>query len=90
MTAGESRHTVRPGASGPGPGAGLEREPERAAMRNARVLLVAVLVVAQLWALTLVLDSWFRHRDGEMWLLIGFEALLFGVALALWLFGRRR
>ncbi len=75
-------------APGPGPGAGHDREPERAAILNARIALVATIVVGQLWALTLVLDTWFRHRDGEMWLLVGFEALSFVVALTAWLSGR--
>lgn len=90
MTAPADRHAIHQGASGPSPGAGAEREPERAAMRSARILLVAFLVAGQLWALTLVLDSWFRYRDGQMWLLIGFEALSFAVALAVVLYARRR
>jgi hypothetical protein len=76
------RHRVQRGGPGPGPGIGLDRDPDRAATRNARILLVATIVVGQLWALTLVLDSWFRYDDGQMWLLVGFEALSFVVAVA--------
>jgi hypothetical protein len=81
---------IRDGAPGPGPGTGVDREPERAAILNARIALVALVVVGQLWALTLVLNSWFRYRDGQMWLLVGFEALSFALALVFVLIGRRR
>lgn len=85
-----TRRPLRPGDTGPGPGAGYDRSPERAAMLGARILLVATVVVGQLWALTLVLDTWFRRHDGQMWLLVGFEALSFVVASAVWLSTRRR
>jgi hypothetical protein len=81
---------LRRGATGPGPGVGSDRDPDRAAIRNARIALVATVVVGQLWALTLVLDSWFRHKDGQMWLLVAFEALSFVVAFAVAYTGRNR
>lgn len=50
---------------------------------NARIGVVATIVVGQLWALTIALDRWF---SGEaVWLLVGFEALSFAIALAVWL-----
>ena len=85
-----TRQHVHDGGPGPGPGTGIDREPERATILNARIALVALVVVGQLWALTLVLNSWFRYRDGQMWLLIGFEALSFAVALLFALTARRR
>jgi hypothetical protein len=85
-----SPRRAHPGAPGPGVGAGVDRHPERTAVLVARILLVASVVVGQLWALTLVLDSWFRHDRGEMWLLVGFEAVSFAVALAVWLGARDR
>jgi hypothetical protein len=89
MTGSTGPH-IRAGGPGPGPGTGIDREPERTTILNARIALVALVVVGQLWALTLVLNSWFRHRDGQMWLLIGFEALSFVVALLIALMARRR
>lgn len=87
---GSTGEQVRAGAPGPGPGTGIDREPERATILNARIALVALVVLGQLWALTLVLNSWFRYRDGQMWLLIGFEALSLAVALLFALTARRR
>jgi hypothetical protein len=86
----QARHVVRAGGTGPGPGVGTDRDADRAAIRNARIALVATVVVGQLWALTLVLDAWFRYSDGQMWLLVGFQALSFVVAIAFAYAGRRR
>lgn len=52
-------------------------------MLNARIGIVATIVVGQLWALTIALNQWFS--GGQVWLLVGFEALSFAVALAVWL-----
>jgi hypothetical protein len=87
---GATGHHIRDGGPGPGPGAGIDREPERSTILNARIALIALIVVGQLWALTLVLNAWFRYEDGQMWLLIGFEALSFALALLIALIGRRR
>ena len=76
-------------ASGPGPGAGADREPDRASMLNARIAIVATVVVGQLWGLVVALNAWLDHRTGQVWLLLGFQVLSFAVATAVWLAGPR-
>ncbi|HZP90803.1 MAG TPA: hypothetical protein VFC04_07395 [Actinomycetota bacterium] len=78
---GDRRPRVR--NTGPGPGAGYDRDPERAGMLNARIAIVATIVVGQLWGLTVALNRFFENRSTA--LLVGFEALSFAVALAVWL-----
>lgn len=75
-------------SSGPGPGAGLERDPERAAIVIARIALVAMVVVGQLWALTVALNAYFEERMAIVWWLVAFEAISFAVALGIWLMAR--
>ena len=72
-------------SSGPGPGAGADREPDRASMLNARIALVATVVVGQLWGLMVALNAWLDHRTGQVLLLLGFQVLSFAVAAAVWL-----
>jgi hypothetical protein len=72
-------------ASGPGPGAGVDREPDRASMLNARIAIVATIVVGQLWALVVALNAWLDHRMSQVLLLLGFQVLSFAVAVAVWL-----
>jgi len=72
-------------STGPGPGAGVDREPERASMLNARIAIVATVVVGQLWGLTVALNAWLDRRAGQVWLLLAFQALSFAVAAAVWL-----
>jgi hypothetical protein len=74
-------------ASGPGPGAGTDRAPDRASMLNARIVIVATVVVGQLWGLMVALNAWLDHRTGQVWLLLGFQVLSFAVAVAVWLAG---
>jgi hypothetical protein len=69
--------------TGPGPGAGLDRDPERTGMLHARIAIVATIVVGQLWGLTVALNRYFEHEGVA--LLVGFEVVSFGVALAVWL-----
>ena len=76
-------------STGPGPGAGADREPDRASMLNARTALVATIVVGQLWGLTVALNAWLDHRMGQVWLLLGFQLLSFALAVAVWLATRR-
>jgi hypothetical protein len=76
-------------ASGPGPGGGADREPDRASMLNARIAIVATVVVGQLWGLMVALNAWLDHRTGQVWLLLGFQVLSFAVAAAVWLAGPR-
>ncbi|HWD46693.1 MAG TPA: hypothetical protein VHM23_23780 [Actinomycetota bacterium] len=76
-------------ATGPGPGAGADRDPERASMLNARIAIVATVVVGQLWGLTVALNAWLEHRMGQVWLLLAFQALSFALAVAVWLATRR-
>ena len=72
-------------SSGPGPGAGSDREPDRASMLNARIAIVATIVVGQLWGLMVALNAWLDHRTGQVWLLLGFQLLSLAVAVAVWL-----
>ena len=72
-------------STGPGPGAGYDRDPFRAAGLHVRIAIVATIVVGQLWALTVILDSWFLGDDGQVWLLVGFQVLSFVLALGVWL-----
>jgi hypothetical protein len=74
-----------PRVRSPGPGAGAEREPDRVAMLNARIAIVATVVVGQLWGLVVALNAWQDHRDGQVVLLLGFQLLSFAVAVAVWL-----
>ncbi len=76
------RRRVR--STGPGPGAGHERDPWRASILNARIAIVATIVLGQLWGLTVALNAWLTGRTGQVWSLIAFEALSFAVALAVW------
>jgi hypothetical protein len=76
-------------STGPGPGAGADREPDQAAMLSARTALVATIVVGQLWGLTVALNAWLDHRMGQVWLLLGFQLLSFVLAVAVWLAGPR-
>jgi hypothetical protein len=78
-----------PRSTGPGPGAGWDRDPWHASMLHARIALVATIVLGQLWALTVALNAWFEGDMGQVWWLLGFQALSFGVALLLWLASRR-
>ena len=45
-------------------------------MLSARIALVATIVVGQLWALTVMLDSWHEGDDGQVWLLLAFQVRL--------------
>ena len=72
-------------SSGPGPAAGTDREPDRASMLNARIAIVATVVVGQLWGLMVALNAWLDHRMGQVLLLLGFQVLSFAVAAAVWL-----
>jgi hypothetical protein len=72
-------------SSGPGPAAGADREPDRASMLNARIALVATVVVGQLWGLMVALNAWLDHRTGQVLLLVGFQVLSFAVAAGVWL-----
>ncbi|HSO52614.1 MAG TPA: hypothetical protein VL330_07640 [Actinomycetes bacterium] len=76
-------------APGPGLAAGADREPDRTAMLNARIAIVATIVVGQLWGLMVALNAWLDHRTGQVVLLLGFQLLSFAVALAVWLAGPR-
>ncbi|WP_432086589.1 hypothetical protein [Streptomyces sp. bgisy095] len=73
------RHT------GPGPGAGVEQEPERSSKLTARLALALSVVVGQLWGLTIVVDEWMSGDTGTAWWGAGFLVLSFLVVLGLWL-----
>ena len=76
-------------APGPGPGAGVEREPDRASMLNARIAIVATIVVGQLWGLMVALNAWLDHHIGQVVLLLVFQLLSFALAVAVWQAGSR-
>lgn len=48
-----------------------------------RIVIVATIVLGQLFALTVALEAKLLDRDGEAWLLAGFSILSFVVALVL-------
>jgi hypothetical protein len=73
------------GASGPGPGAGGDRDPERTAADVSRIALVATVVIGQLWGLTVALNAYFEGEIATVWWLVAFEGLSFLVALGMWL-----
>ncbi len=73
------------GASGPGPGAGGDRTPERTAADVSRIVLIATIVVGQLWGLTVALNACFEGEMATVWWLVAFEGLSFLVALGMWL-----
>jgi hypothetical protein len=76
-------------APGPGLTAGADREPDRASILNARIAIVATIVVGQLWGLVVALNAWLDHRGGQVVLLLGFQLLSFAGAVAVWLAGPR-
>jgi hypothetical protein len=69
--------------TGPGPGAGHDRDPEGAGMLLARIAIVATIVVGQLWGLTVALNRYFEHESVAP--LLGFQAISFAIALVVWL-----
>ena len=54
-------------------------------MLNARIAIVATVVVGQLWGLMVALNAWLDHDTGQVLLLLGFQVLSFAVAAAVWL-----
>jgi hypothetical protein len=71
-------------STGPGPGMGTDADPDRAAMLSGRIVIVATIVVGQLWGLTVLLNSWIERRTDQVWLLLAFQLLSLVVALAVW------
>lgn len=69
--------------TGPGPGAGHDADPSGAGILHARIAIVATIVVGQLWGLTVTLNRYFEHES--IALLLGFQAISFLAALAVWL-----
>jgi hypothetical protein len=78
-----------PRVRAPGPNPGGDHSPDRASMLAGRTAIVATVVVGQLWALTVALNAWQEDRMGQVWLLLAFQALSFGLAVAVWLAGPR-
>jgi len=71
-------------ATGPGPGAGTDQQPERSAILSARVGLAITVVIGQLWALTVATDAWMRGEIATAWWSTGFSAASFLVVLLAW------
>lgn len=82
---------ARPRRSGaPGPGAARQRDPWQPSMLGARIVVAAIIVLGQLWALTyatVALES--GGNRSRVWWFIAFEAVSFAVAFALWASDRR-
>lgn len=81
---GSGTRDARIRSTGPGPGAGADQEPDRASMLSGRIAIAATIVVGQLWALTMMLDSYNERDTGQVWLLLAFQGMSFVVALAVW------
>lgn len=77
------RLTIR--ETGPGPGSGFERDPQRASILGARIAIIATILVGQLWGLTVALNAWQENDTRNVVYLVIFEALSFVVALVVWL-----
>ncbi|HXF36390.1 MAG TPA: hypothetical protein VNO17_04320 [Actinomycetota bacterium] len=54
-------------------------------MLHARIVIVATIVLGQLWGLTVALDAWLGGATGQVSWLLAFQALSFLLALAVWL-----
>jgi hypothetical protein len=48
-----------------------------------RIIIVATVVVGQLWALTVALEAYLSGAPGQAWLLAAFSALSFALVLVL-------
>jgi hypothetical protein len=59
--------------------------PDLAAAVAGRIALVALIVVTQLWALTVALDTWFERNMTAVWWLLGYQALAFVTSLLIWI-----
>lgn len=85
--------TGRPMRSGaPGPGAGHARDPGQASILGARIVIAAIIVLGQLWALTVAtvaLDGGRSGKSAHVWMFVAFEALSFAAAFGLWAAARR-
>jgi hypothetical protein len=55
--------------------------PDVAASLNARIAVVALIILCQLWALTVALDAWLGGDTDAVWWLLGFQVLAFVSAL---------
>jgi cytochrome bd-type quinol oxidase subunit 2 len=81
-----SVHGFAPRDLAPGPGAGAEPrgDRQRRAVIVARIAIVATIVVAQLWAVTIALDAYLQDEMATVWWLLAFQVLSFVLALAVW------
>ncbi|GAA1620859.1 DUF6755 family protein [Catellatospora bangladeshensis] len=77
-------------STGPGPGAGVETDPERSSMLSGRLALVLSIVVGQLWAITIGLNAWMMGQTRTAWWAAAFSVASFLVALWAWRLGERR
>jgi hypothetical protein len=81
---------VRSGASGPG--ALHARDSWQSSILGARIVIAAIVVLGQLWALTVAtvaLDGSLGGKRLHVWLFVAFEALSFAAAFGLWTSARR-
>ncbi|MEV0269265.1 hypothetical protein AB0H43_10840 [Hamadaea sp. NPDC050747] len=77
-------------ATGPGPGAGVDADPELSAMLSARTGIVLTILIGQLWALAVAVDAWMTGTVATAWWLAAFQVASFVVAYAVWRAGDRR
>lgn len=73
---------VRPSERGASP---APDHPDLAAALAGRIAIVAVIVVTQLWALTVALDAWYERDMAAVWWLLGYQAVVFAVSLSIWI-----
>jgi len=65
------------------PSGSARDHPDVAASLNARIAVVALIIVCQLWALTAALDAWLGGDTGAVWWLLGFQVLAFVSAVVI-------
>jgi hypothetical protein len=70
-------------APGPGPGEGLPTQ--RLAVIGARIVVVATIVIGQLWALDVALNAYYRDEMDVVWWLLGFQVMSFVLTAVVWL-----
>ena len=58
--------------------------PDLAAALGGRLAIVALIVVTQLWALTVALDAWYERDIAAVWWLLGYQVVAFAVSLTIW------
>lgn len=71
-------------------GPGGEPEADRSSTLSARLVIVLTILIGQLWALSIGVESWMDGHTAAAWWLAGFQVLSALVSLAVWRAGDRR